>query len=488
MSVSGMDSRGPERVLGHRKERAVRTRVCHAGNTIVRAARVGTGAVALAALVWGATPSAHALTLELSGQVTLRPQGATRALSGTRTTVLLADDLVQASVRVSGAHAVERQSFSTVVLRRQDAKTRAWVDVHTFYSARLELKSAGPTIPKANEGPVGLVKRIETPTERLVGGPWAVFYETPPLRLPAGTTVLRASARRQDGTSVDSAPLPVDVRRPPAVLTILAMGGTCTDPDANTNHRTLTDAGITRDADACAAKGVQATYLGDLTPMGSVNCNNPCNAGCMNFMEHLALRLLNDKDLADRFDSIDNRGEELCQPRANPQGIRNRLVFGKWRNTDEEPVCATPIRFNGIIDDFVRDGGQSLILIGQSQGGAKLAGMVRDHWRWPATLTLELLALWDATSFDVVSFSGHPLIGSMGVRRVGSHPRHTLSFFQYSNPVPFQNGAPLLDSAEQYDLDVCFSHNGIARSQFVHHKTADAVKDALTALRDRARR
>ena len=461
----------------------MRTRNCHAGNMVVRAARIGTGAAALAALVWGPTPSAHALSLELSGQATLRPQAATRALSATRSTVLLADDLVQASVRASGAHPVERQSFSTLVLQRQDATTRAWVDVHTFYRAQLEPKNAGATTPKATEG-----KRIEPPTERLVAGPWSVSYESPPLRLPAGTSALRASARLQDGGTVDSAPLPLDVRRPPAVLTILAMGGTCTDPDANTSHHTLTEAGITRDADACAAKGVQATYLGDLTPMASVNCNNPCNAACMNFMEHLALRLLNDRDLADRFDSIDNRGEELCQPRANLQGIRNRLVFGKWRNTDEEPVCATPIRFNGIIDDFVRDGGQSLILIGQSQGGAKLAGMVRDHWRWPATLTLELLALWDATSFDVISFSGHPLIGSMGVRRVGSHPRHTLSFFQYSNPVPFQNGAPLQDPAEQHDLDVCFSHNGIARSQFVHHKTADAVKDALTALRDRARR
>jgi hypothetical protein len=76
----------------------------------------------------------------------------------------------------------------------------------------------------------------------------------------------------------------------------------------------------------------------------------------------------------------------------------------------------------------------------------------------------------------------------MGVDRVGSRPRHTLSFFQYSNPVPFQNGAPLQDPSEQYNLDGCFSHNAIARSQFVHHKTAEAVKQALVALRDRARK
>jgi hypothetical protein len=237
----------------------MRMRFCHAGNTFVRAARVGTGVAALATLVWGAAPSAHALSLELSGQVTLRPQGATRALSATRTTVLLADELIQTSVRASGAHAVERQSFSTLVLQRQDAATRAWVDVHTFYSAQLEPKRAGAGTPKAMDGPADTVRRLEVPPpERLVVGPWSVSYETPPLRLAAGTTALRASARRHDGSSVDSAPLPVDVRRPPAVLTLLAMGGTCTDPDANTSHHTLTEAGITRDADACAGKGVPA--------------------------------------------------------------------------------------------------------------------------------------------------------------------------------------------------------------------------------------
>jgi hypothetical protein len=77
----------------------------------------------------------------------------------------------------------------------------------------------------------------------------------------------------------------------------------------------------------------------------------------------------------------------------------------------------------------------------------------------------------------------------MGVRSVGNRPRQTVSFFQYSDWAPFQNGAPLLQpaGAEQHDLDGCFSHNAIARSQFVHDETAEAVKRALEALRGRAR-
>ena len=109
-------------------------------------------------------------------------------------------------MRASGAHAVERQSFSTLVLQQQDGATRAWVDVHTFYRAQLEPKSAGAGTRKATEGPAGAVRRLEvSPTERLGARPWSVSYETPPLRLAAGTSALRASARRQDGTSVDSA-------------------------------------------------------------------------------------------------------------------------------------------------------------------------------------------------------------------------------------------------------------------------------------------
>jgi hypothetical protein len=469
-------------------------------------------------LVCGASSPASALTLELSGLVKLRPQDTDQALSAARKTILLDDDSLRTTAIVRFSAMAERNSFSNsvlLVLQRRDGAASAWKDIYTFHRY-----TVAPVVPaKPTVGPVaptkppvaGTVPRVPEPSAtvppapvpqdptrrpRLKTGPPfdppsttvpSVSFDSPSLTLPVGTGAIRASARRADGTSVESPPLPLEVRRAPAVLTLLAMGGTCTDADANTTHQTLTDAGITRDSNVCAGKGVQATYLADLTPMSSVNCNDPCNTGCMNFLEHPALRIMNDRNLANELDSINNPGTKLCAHRVNQAGIRNRIIFGKWRNTEEELVCSTPIKFNAIIDNFVNQGGKSLILIGQSQGGAKLAGMVRDHWRWGNDLTLELIVLWDATSFDVVSFSGHVGIASMGVRRVGSRPKKVLSFFQYSNPVPFQNGAPMLDPAEQHDLDACFSHNGIARSQFVHHRTTEAVKGELQAARDRAR-
>jgi hypothetical protein len=433
-------------------------------------------------LLWAAAVSAHALTVELSGRATLRPIGARPALGGVRR-IVLDDDLVEVTARVTAVSAAEWSAVTEVVLQRRHAPAGAWEDIHTFYRR-------DPRLTPIVKGPTRLPApgRVEQPSST-PAAPVSHELARPAFTPPLETSALRATVRRQDGTSVESRLLLVEVRRAPAVLTLLAMGGACApDPDANTSHTSLAQAQITRDAAACAQKNVPATYLGDLTPMASVNCNDPCNAGCMNFMEHLALRLMHTLALATRFDSIDNPGQRLCHARTNPAGIRNRIVFGKWRNTDEEPVCATPIRFNRLIDDFVREGGQSMILVGQSQGGAKFAGMVRDHWRWGNDLSLELLVLWDATSFDTVKiFPGHPGIASMGVERVGPRPRHTLSFYQYSNLVPFQNGAPLLDPAEQHDLDRCFSHNAIARSQWVHQRTAEAVRRALATVRDRAR-
>jgi hypothetical protein len=451
--------------------------------------------VVMGLLLWSVPAPARALTVEISGQVTLRPQEVTRALSTTQRTVLFTDESLRATARV-GATDAEKKAVARIVLQRQHAATTAWQDLHTFYVAPPALVTPtkpGVVVPTVPTRPERLPERVgpkqesplPAPGQRVPVSP-SLSYDAPSFSLPAETSGLRARAVREDGTAIESLPLLLEVRSAPAVLTLLAMGGTCTDPDANTTHTTLDAAAITRNAGACEKKGVQPTYLGDLTPMPSVNCNNPC-ASCTNFMEHLALRIMNDRGLATSFDSIDNPGQNFCQRRTNAAGIRNRLVFGKWRNTDEEPVCSTSIKFNAMIADFVQNGGKSLILIGQSQGGAKFAGMVRDHWRWGNALTLELLVLWDATSFDVPKPTSNPLITSMGVDRVGSRPRHTLSFYQYSNLVPFQNGARLLDPAEQYDLDGCFSHNAIARSQFVHHKTTDAVKRALEAIRDRAR-
>jgi hypothetical protein len=472
------------------------------------------------------------LTLELAGVGRLRPQDVDHAISATAETVLFNDESLRARAVVSFSSMEERNSFSNsfyaLVLQIREGTTSPWRDVHIYYSNKVAaVQTPGPASPVPVQhtaqtqlggrtalsaapppGPFDSRSTVPTPTSPIerqspapkTGPPFpapettvpGLAFESPNLALPIGTRAIRAIARGSDGKDVESTPIRLEVRRAPAVLTLLAMGGTCTDPDANTSFKDLAEAGITRNTDKCAQKHVNPTFLADLTPMSSVNCNDPCNASCINFMKHLALRIIDTQALGNELDSIDDPGKHLCDHHTNPAGIRNRVVFGKWRNTEEEPVCSTPIKFDQIIDDFVAQGGRSLILIGQSQGGAKLAGMVRDHWRWGEDLTLELIVMWDGTSFDVVSFSGHPLIESMGVRKVGTRPKRVLSFFQYSNPVPFQNGAPLDPSerhasAEQHDLDGCFSHNGIARSQFVHARTVDVVKETLQAVRDRTR-
>jgi hypothetical protein len=463
------------------------------------------------------------MRIQVSGIVKLRPRNTDQPLREGGTTVFFDDEPMRPTVLVTFASMEERDAFDSafarVVVQRQDDGGR-WADVHTFVT---DVNSASPvrdsrilaqptrTLPVQSRPELDIPPRDNRPDipqepggkprpkiEPIVDNPATTVpgraFEAPEQRLLAGTRAIRARAVRPDRTAVESQPVAVDVRRAPAVLTLLAMGGTCTDPDANTNHQNLTEAGISRNIAACEAKGVPATFLGDLTPMASVNCNDPCNAGCVNFLAHLAQRLMN-RDLGTRFEGINNAGTRICERATNAEGVRNRVIFGKWRNTEEELVCGTEIKFNTIVDDFVGEGGKSVILIGQSQGGAKLAGMIRDHWRWGSNLTVELIALWDATSFDGPNGfdTGHFGIVSMGVRKVGNKPRKVLNFCQYSNAVPFQNGAPLDPSEahadlEEHDLDGCFSHNGIARSQFVHHRTADVVQEALHAARDRARR
>lgn len=475
----------------------------------------------LALVVWTMTCPAIALTIELSGAVKLRPQDTDQALNAGRKTILLDDETLRTTAMIRFSSAAEKVSFSNsfpvLVLQSRGGASNTWQNIHTFFdntAARAALPGAGTSIISPQPKPLSKIENLEIqpnpninvpqdpnkPPAIKTGPPFdspsttasppsGLTFNSTDLTLPAGTVAIRASARRADGTSVESPALPLEVRAAPPVLTLFAMGGTCTDPDGNTNDQNLTDAGITRNNNICASKGVQPTFIGALTSPSSVNCNNPCNTGCTNFFEHLALRTMNDRKLANEFDSINNPGTQMCDRRTNSAGIRNHIIFGKWRNTEEEPVCGTSTKFNTIIDNFVNQGGKSLILVGQSQGGAKLAGMVRDHWRWGNDITLELIVLWDATSFDVISFdeTGHLGVDSMGVRRVGSKPLKTISFYQYSDLLPFQNGAPPLDSAERHDLDGCFSHDGIARSQFVHQRTADAVKEAIQVARNRAR-
>jgi hypothetical protein len=458
--------------------------------------------------------STSAAILTLIATARVRPQNVDQTIGAAgSTTVLFDDESLRTTVTVSFPSMAQRDAFSTtfpvLVLQRRDIGGGRWRDVHTFSSTtdtgqkRPDPRTSDPKPttpvnrkpePKLGTGrvdaPPALPQDPRKGPQPRTGPPFGtprtfvpgLSFESPSLNLPVGTVAIRASARRTDGTSLESSPLQTDVRAAPAVLTLLAMGGACVpDPDGNTSHKTLSEARITRDESACAAKGVPSTYLADLTPMSSVNCNDPCNPNCKNFFEHLGLRMLNDRHLANQMNSINNPGTELCRPTlTNPSGIRNHIIFGKWRNTEEEPLCSTPIDFNRIIDNFVNQGGRSLILIGQSHGGAKLAGMVRDHWRWGNALTLELIVLWDASSLE------------SGVRKVGNRPKRVLSFFQYGD-VPIQNGTPLdpsehHDQLEQHDLNKCFSHNAIARSQFVHHRTAEVVGEALQAARDRARR
>ncbi len=486
----------------------------------------------LVLLVWAVPWPASALTLELSGLVKLRPQDTDQALSAARKTILLDDESLRTTAIVRFSAMAERNSFSNsflLVLQRRDGASSAWKDIYTFY--RYTVAPVAPTKPPV----AGTLTRVPQPsaTDKIkqlkvapqpgpfdnpnitvpqdpnqprrpkTGPPFdspattvpGLSFDSPSLTLPVGTVAIRASARRTDGSSVESVPLLLEVRRAPAVLTLLAMGGYCGIPDGNSDNATLSAGGIIRDPDEraikCAAKNVNPTLLADLiTPSGS-NCNNLCDTGCKNFLEHLALRIMNDRNLANAMVSINDRGEQLCNQRDHPAGIRNQIIVGKWKNTKEEGLCGTPIKFNTFIDNFVKQGGKSLILIGQSLGGFMFAKMVRDHWSWGNNLTLELIVQWDATG-AVPDLSGHPIFNSNGVRRLGSRPKRVLGFFQHSDLAAFQNGAPLdpaehHDNLEQHNLDGCFTHNGIARSQFVHRRTTDVVKETLQAVRNRAR-
>ena len=464
-------------------------------------------------------PKPATVTLALSGAVKLRPQEADRALRSSGRTSLLDDESLLTTVVVRFTKMAERDAFRsdfpTLVLQRREGTSGAWTDVQTIYGPaplkkgsifpgqkapaaepprpispvrpELERQGAGidsPVIPgKPGQKPSPKVgPPFDTPATTVPG----LSFDSSSFTLPKGTSALRASARRPDGSSLDSPPLQLDVRAAPGILTLMAQGGACADADGNLDSSGT----VTRNDEGCAEKNLNGVFLGDLTPKASINCNNFCNASCMNFFEHLAAEIMDQNDLADHVEFINNPGEALCAARDNPGGLHNRIVVGKWRNTEEEnvPGCQTDLRFNSMIDEFAEAGGKSLILIGQSLGGAKFTKLQRDHWRWDG-VTLELLALWDATSLGedgTVVLNLHP---SFGVRRVGDQAKKVLSFFQYDNVAAFQNGARLQDrsDAEQHDYNQCLSHNGIARSQFVHHRTTDLVKAALIAARDRVR-
>jgi hypothetical protein len=458
----------------------------------VTASRVVTAAVVVLAVTL-VTPAARAqvtadVSVELRGTALLAPQNEARRL-GTSKTVLFDDERVDVEGTVRAASPAAFATIATVMLQRRDAGSTTFTDVLALHDA--------PTAPAASSPPATsspLRKPDAAAKLRTIVSPVSSTYTAQRVVLPANTDAIRLAVRRKNGSVETSPILRAEVRRAPRVLTLVAMGGSCTDPDANTTFKDLADARIVRDISVCEQKSVPATFLGDLTPMASVNCNDLCNSACTNFIEHLAVRLL-DRDLANELHAINNPGTEFCQHRTNAGGVTNKIVVGKWRNTEQEGVCGTSVTFNKQID-ALRDAGNGghVLLIGQSQGGAKFADMVRDHWRWADAVSVDLYVSWDASSFTGLptftsntpcrgSLLGEPCT-SMGTRSVGSRPKKVLHFFQYHDPIPFQNGAPIQQATEAHDLNVCFSHNAIARSQFVHHTTADAVAAALRALRD----
>jgi hypothetical protein len=468
-------------------------------------------------------PKPATVTVALAGNVKLRPQASDRALAASGKTIFFEDESVRTTVVVHFAtmpeHDSFRADFPTLVLQRREG-SGAWGDFHTFYSPKLSARipniagsrkdpappkqpiaQVKPELPQLDHHPSAPQPEIPQapgqkprpkigppsdapPPETVVPG---LSFDSSSFTLAAGTSALRASARRLDGSSIDSPPLQVEVRKPPAILTLMAQGGACIDADGNLDSSGT----VTRNDEGCENKHLNGVFLKDLTPKASINCNNFCNPDCTNFFEHLAAEIMDGNGLADHVDFINNPGTELCDAgRDNPGGLHNRIVVGKWRNTEEEgvPGCQTDLQFNDLIDDFKNQGGKSLILIGQSLGGAKLTHMQRDNWRW-GNLNLELLVLWDATSLGEdgsMTLNDHE---SYGVRTVGSRAKKVLSFFQYDNGAAFQNGAPLTDrdDAEQHDYNQCLTHNGIARGQFIHHRTTEVVKEALVAARDRAR-
>lgn len=311
------------------------------------------------------------------------------------------------------------------------------------------------------------------------------------IEVPAGLVAYRAIALTADASSpIMSEPVLIEHRPAPRILTLLSMGGWCGVADGNSTNPTLEAGGITRNQQECQSHGIDAAWIDGLTISNS-NCNDLCDTTCINFLEHLALHILSDRHQANVMDCINDHGDLFCGHRDNPLGIHNHIFVGKWRNTKEEGLCGTPITFNQKIDDFVNQGGHSLILLGQSLGGFMFARMVRDNWRWGEDLRLELMVLWDATGAEADP-QAPPFPNSNGVRRVGPHPRKVLSFFQYSSLAPFQNGAPMdpnepHENLEQHDLNKCFSHNGIARSQLVHTRTTEVVQETIRSIRDQAR-
>ena len=314
---------------------------------------------------------------------------------------------------------------------------------------------------------------IWTPTQQS-GGSGSV-------RLHAGSTAIRCRLSTFDNRArpTFTALLPVDTREAPRILILLSMGGAWTgapptppgDPNA---QAVLADHGIKLDKARCRLRGISSELIRTLTTNRNVQCNDLCDRDCTNFFEHLGLRLMNDESLASELKSI--RASGYCNRRTNDEGLANQIILGKWENSELEPVRPAGIRtWEDILDEYRADGGRHVIVVGQSHGCAKFAGMTRDHWRWGNDLTVDLFVSWD----------GADLAG--GVSSVGDVPKTVLAFYQRDDLAPWQNGHHIEQATEEHELTKLFSHNAIARSAFVHDKTATFIRDTISSVRGKAR-
>ena len=157
--------------------------------------------------------------------------------------------------------------------------------------------------------------------------------------------------------------------------------------------------------------------------------------------------------------------------------MHNQVIVGKWENSELEPVRPPGIRtWEQILDNYRSLGKHHVILVGQSHGGAKFAGMTRDHWRWDNDLTVDLFVSWDSADLGggvLERWAGAQ--DSVGVlsdcqsRTGGKHGKH------------------IDEATEEHDLTHLFSHNAIARSQFVHDKTMTFISDTVSSVRRRVR-
>lgn len=300
------------------------------------------------------------------------------------------------------------------------------------------------------------------------------------VRLRTGTFTLRCRLDRVRGLPRFGEPLFVDVREAPKILTLLSMGGASVlsqppTPDGRLDAQTdLEGAGVQVDRDECRRRGIDPTLIRTLTTNRNIQCNDLGDGDCVNFIEHLALRLEKD-GLVGRLDCTKDSG--LQELGTFETGLRNRVILGKWENSEREQFRPPGIlTWEQILTGYRANGGHQVILLGQSQGGAKFAEMVKDHWAWDNDLDIALFVSWDATSFYG------------GIDDVGSRPQKVLGFYQTAHPVHWQRGSSIRQATEEHDLTHLFSHNAIARSEFVHDKTATFIRETVGRIRNRARR